>query len=780
MSTANRNDPCPCGSGKKYKKCCMGKSSVNPGFLLQAAKPTGHDLNATNVESPSDMLMKAVTLHQSGRLDEARTIYQELLRMNPRDCHALHYLGLIALQQENYANAANLIREAIKLDRRVPAFHCNLGNAYKGLGQIDSAIAAYVEAVRLDPNFQAAHNNLGNIYLEQGRQAEGISSHRRAMLMKAEALHQSGRLDEARAIYQELLQKNPADTLSLHNLGLLALQQENHADAAKLIAMAIRLDSSVPEFHCNLGSAYKGLGQIDSAIAAYLESARLNPNFAGVHNNLGNIYLEQGRLEEGIASYRRAIACQPDFAEVRWQLAMTKIQMVADSAQEIADSRTGFLKELEELDAWFDTHMALGHRAVGVYQPFYLAYHEDNNRAILSRYGTLCARLMKYWQDEQNLPPGSGGSQGPVVRVGVVSAYIRNHSCWNAIVKGWVQHLDRSRIELHLLHTGTIQDDVTAWAKDQSNSFEQGNKSLRQWVDTIMSKQLDVLIYPEISMDQMTAKLASLRLAPVQVASWGHPQTTGLPTMDYFLSAESLEPPTAQDHYVEKLVLLPNLGVSYRPPQVASIEPDWAALGIDRGRPILLCPGVPFKYVPQHDQVFVDIAKKLGNCQFVFFTHTMEVLSSKLHLRLQRVFAEAGMDFNNHGVFIPWQRKDAFYGLMQRADVFLDTIGFSGFNTALQALECGLPLVTKEGEFMRGRLASGILRRMGVTELIAASDEEYVNLVIRLVQDKEFRQRIKSGIEASRAVLFDDATPIRSLEDFLIEVSNKSTATTPG
>ncbi|MGC2457296.1 MAG: tetratricopeptide repeat protein [Gallionellaceae bacterium] len=649
MSTPSRNDPCPCGSGKKYKKCCMGKTSASQGFVVQPAKPPGHDFNATNVAPASDLLMQAVALHQAGRLEEAKSLYQNLLRRDPRDSHALHYLGLIALQQNNYADAVNLIESAIQADRRVPAFHCNLGNAYKALGQIDSAIAAYLEAVRLDPKFQA------------------------------------------------------------------------------------------------------------------------------VYNNLGNMYLEQGKLEEAVSSYRRALTLQPDFAEVRWQLAMSRLQLVAETDKEIEASRTEFLHELDELNTWFDTRMALGYRAVGVYQPFFLAYQEKNNRGLLSRYGALCARLMKYWLDEQKLPPVSS-PHNPIIRVGVVSAHIRNHSVWNAIVKGWMQHLDRSRIELHLFHTGSQQDEETEWARNQARSFEQGNKSLRQWVDVIRGKQLDVLIYPEIGMDPMTVRLASLRLVAVQVASWGHPETTGLPTMDYYLSAQDLEPPAAQDGYSEQLVLLPHLGVYYQPLQVASIEPDFTRLNIDTGRPILLCPGAPFKYVPQHDQVLVEIARKLGNSQFVFFTHQLKDLSGKLRQRLERVFANSGLDFGHHGIFIPWQGRDAFYGLMKRADVFLDTLGFSGFNTAMQAIECGLPVVAKDGQFMRGRLASGILRRMGMTELIANTEEEYINLVVRLVQDAEYRQQIKARIEAARLVLFDDMAPVRSLENFLIETSKQDSA----
>ncbi len=119
-------------------------------------------------------------------------------------------------------------------------------------------------------------------------------------------------------------------------------------------------------------------------------------------------------------------------------------------------------------------------------------------------------------------------------------------------------------------------------------------------------------------------------------------------------------------------------------------------------------------------------------------------------------------------MFIPWQQKPAFYELLRRADVFLDTIGFSGFNTALQAVECGLPIVTREGRFLRGRLASGILRRMGLPELVAQSEEAYVELAVRLARDAEYREHIRSRIVASRHVLFEDMAPIRALEDFLL------------
>jgi predicted O-linked N-acetylglucosamine transferase (SPINDLY family) len=265
-----------------------------------------------------------------------------------------------------------------------------------------------------------------------------------------------------------------------------------------------------------------------------------------------------------------------------------------------------------------------------------------------------------------------------------------------------------------------------------------------------------------------------MRLAPVQVASWGHPETTGLPTMDYYLSAEDLEPPGAQANYTERLVTLPHLGCFYQPAQISVADPELGDVALDPELPLLLCPGIPLKYLPQHDWIFPEIARRLGRCRFVFFAHWARGLSEKLRLRLAAAFGREGLDFDQFAVFIPWQPKPAFYQLMKRADVFLDTIGFSGFNTALQAVECGLPIVTREGRFLRGRLASGILRRMGLPELVAQSQEAYVELAVRLARDAEYREHIRGRIVASRHVLFEDMAPIRALEDFLLTSSGRN------
>jgi predicted O-linked N-acetylglucosamine transferase (SPINDLY family) len=374
---------------------------------------------------------------------------------------------------------------------------------------------------------------------------------------------------------------------------------------------------------------------------------------------------------------------------------------------------------------------------------------------------------MRRWLDQKHFPrhPPPNRSR---IRVGIVSAHIYEHSVWSALIKGWVRHLDRRRFDVDVFHLGGTQDRETHFARSHASHFEQGPKGLREWVHAILERQPDVLIYPEFGMDGMSGKLGSLRLAPVQVASWGHPETSGLPTIDYYLSAEAFEPPGAQQRYTESLVTLPGCGCCYEESPVAPVEPDLARLGIDSDSPILICPGTPYKYAPQQDAVFPALARRIGRCQFVFFMHQPAHLSEKLHRRLEAAFERDGLQYARYVVVIPWQPRAAFHGLMKRADVYLDTIGFSGFNTAMQAVGSGLPIVTREGRFMRGRLASGLLKQIGLSELVAQSEEEYVATAARLVRDAEYGRRIRARIEGARASSREDIAPIRALEDFLL------------
>ncbi|MET0383026.1 MAG: hypothetical protein ABW032_06345, partial [Burkholderiaceae bacterium] len=358
---------------------------------------------------------------------------------------------------------------------------------------------------------------------------------------------------------------------------------------------------------------------------------------------------------------------------------------------------------------------------------------------------------------------------------------VRSHSVWNAITQGWVRHLDRARFDVSIFQLERGSDDETARARRDAQRFIDAPTTLQSWAQAIADAQLDVLIYPEIGMHPLTTRLAATRLAPVQAAAWGHPMTTGLPTLDLYLSAQALEPPEAGAHYSERLVALPGLGVCVQPLRPIAVAPDLASLGLAADEPLLLCPGTPFKYQPTSDAVWAALAARLqarGGGRLVFFRSHRAGMSAQVEHRMRRAFAAAGVDYGRTVAWIPALDRERFFGLMRRATLMLDTIGFSGINTALQGLECDLPVVAFEGEFMRGRLASGPLRLLGLDELVATSPAEFVDIAMRLIDDDARRAHLKREIGHRRSRLFDDLAPVRALEDVLIAAAQAKA--TPG
>jgi predicted O-linked N-acetylglucosamine transferase (SPINDLY family) len=777
-------------------------------------KPAGHARSPASTHSAADQLVtEGNRAEREGRLREACDLYRKAVATAPGWVKAHLNLG-IGLEAVGEADAAVAAYEAaLAIDSTDPYVNYNLGrllytrgalelakvlllaalerkpdfvdaqvvlsNIYDAQGNLPAAAGALEVALRLRPDYTGALRNYGMVLTRLARWAEAEAPLRRAIAgdtadadahyWLGNALAGRGDLEGARDCYRKATELRPDFAEAWCNLGNVHTDWGLRDDAERYLTRALEIRPNFPEALSGLGNLHAAAERFDAAADCYRKAMDLDPGIPDAHVNLGHVLKNQGRAREALECYRAAITLKPEFVGARWALAMGRIPAVPEPSDDPRRIRAEFTAELDGLDRWLDEARAAdGYRAVGVQQPFWLAYREDDNRDLLQRYGRLCARLMARWQEQQSLKPVAPHAPG-VVRVGIVSAQLREHSVWNAIVKGWFQHLDSQRFELVAFCLTPEQDAETLFARSRAARFEQAAGGLRQWVDAIIDARPDVLIYPEIGMDPMTVKLASLRLAPVQVASWGHPETTGLPTIDYYLSAEDLEPEGAQANYTERLVALPHLGCFVERARVEARIPDLGAWGIDGGVPLLLCPGTPFKYAPQHDWIFPEIARRLTRCRFIFFTHRLTGLSEKLSRRLEAEFARSGLDFEDFVSFVPWQDKAGFYGLMERADVFLDTIGFSGFNTALQAVECGLPIVTREGRFMRGRLASGILKRMGLTELVVSTEQDYVALAARLGRDAEYRGRIRARIAESSDVLFEDLAPIRALEAFLSE-----------
>jgi len=521
--------------------------------------------------------------------------------------------------------------------------------------------------------------------------------------------------------------------------------------------------------------------RIEESVDAYRRACAAPGAQATAFLGYGNALMAAGDAAAAHKQFARAVALDADNARARFALAMSHLRSIYDDVGQMEASRRGFARAVAELEAWSTPARAgTGAAAVGSAQPFYLAYHPVDPAPLLAPYGKLAARLMA-----QGVPPPRPSGAPPLaapgvrkLRIGIATAHVRDHSVWNAITQGWVRQLDRQRFDVFVFKLAADSDDETARARRGETHFTDSPTTHAGWAQAIADAALDVLIYPEIGMDPLTTRLAAMRLAPVQATSWGQPLSSGLPTMDLFLSAQALEPEQGAQHYVEKLVALPRLGVCVQPLNPMAVAPDFARLGLSPTESLLLCPGSPFKYTPQGDATLVALARRLqarGDARLVFFRSHRPGMSAQIEQRMRRAFAAGGVDYDRTVAWIPSLDRNRFFGLMQRATALLDTIGFSGFNTALQALECALPVVAFEGEFMRGRLASGPLRLMGLDELVATESGAFVDIAMRLVDDGALRERVAGDIARRLPALFNDLAPIRALEDALLAAVREKT-----
>jgi protein O-GlcNAc transferase len=755
----------------------------------------------------------------TGRTDSGLTLLQSLAHLKPRDAALHRRLGGLLLTRNRSAEAANALRTAIELDPLNARGHNNLGQALLHLGDVAKAVDHHREAVRLDPGYAVAFNNLGLALTAGGQWDAAVAAlesaialdstvamarvnlaavfeHRRAWtealqcyeralahapelmeawIGRAAMLTQLQQFDAALDSCDAALNLRPAEATTLIQKAMVLLALERPTEALACADEALRIQPRAARGHNVRAGALRRLGRRAEALESLQTAETVQPDFAEAATNLSLVLHEMGRTAESIAAQRRALNLAPDDIQTRTRYLARLIPSVPLSSREAGVARAVFDEQILDLEDWI-AGRTLGPEdawTVAAQQFFYLSYDEVSNRALLERYRTTAAARLEAI-DITGRPPrpvhaSAGGSSPRRFRLGFVSAHVHDHSVFNAILRGWLEHLDTQRFELSVFSLGSTHDQMTRTAAGAVDHFVTGSRPIADWARVIGSHHVDALVYPEVGMHETTLALAASRLAPRQFVAWGHPETSGLPTMDGYLSAAAFEPAEANAHYTERLVRLPHLGVHCRPYDVETQDVDLEQWGIRRDGALFVCPGVPFKYRPQDDAVLVEIARRLGHCTFLFFRHEISELSDRLHTRLALAFRDAGLDPARHLAWIPWQPRTRFFALLRQADVYLDTLGFSGFNTLIQAIECHLPCVTYEGQFMRGRLGSGILRHLGLHAWVADTRSEYVERAVQLGASAACRQSARDAIRQAEAHAYGDLHAVRALEDVLLE-----------
>lgn len=724
------------------------------------------------------LLQQAREHHRAGRIDAALQAYGELTRSAPGVAEHWRLRAIVEHQAGRLAEARSSIARALALDEADAATQLVAGHVAEDLRDPDGAEARYRRAVALKPAWAAAWNSLGTLLLDRGRAEEAVTCFQRsvdAAPSAARSWNNLGlaqlaleRLDDATRAFNQATLADPRYGLPHFNLARIFELRGNVERGIASARRAVALDPRLVEAHLFLGDLQRRLRDMAGAQESYATAVALTPREAKARNALADLYWEIGMVAEARATFAAVEGDHPG----NFKAAVGRrllLPAVYDGAEHLRASRRAYesgLAELVEGANRFHWDRPADALSDVKWTNFYLAYQGGNDRELQAAYGEFVQRVLQpvvpKWL-ERRAPRARGAKR---IRVGFFSFFFFNCTAGRYFAS-WIHGLDPKRFEKVVYYINPwMAEDSRAIAASADRFRHLPGRSLHVLAQHVLADELDVLVYPELGMNADTFGLASLRLAPVQVAGWGHPTTTGLPSIDWFLSSREMEPEGAQALYTERLATLPGLGTRYAAP-AGEEQGTRADFGLPDERNLYLIPQSIFKIHPDNDALIAQVLARDPRGKAVMFAANHRGLTDRFVARLDPLLRERGMSVAERIIFLPYMTHGAYLRLNRLCDVMLDTLHWSGGNTSLDALACGLPVVTLPGAFMRGRQSMAMLRLIGVPELVAAGPGEYVDLAVRLGGDAAERGALSARIASGVGGLFDRDEPVRALERFL-------------
>jgi len=654
----------------------------------------------------------AVRAHQQGALPEARERYARVLALQPGHAPA-HYLLGVALRDSGEAEGA--AREFASAIAAAPGF-----------------VEARIAAAKAAQQAGAAH--AAAIICAEGlaRTAEPLPLLRALGLALLAANDGAGAADA----FARALALDPADGETHYNRGVALQMQRRVAEAARAYQHALVFRPELTAADFNLGALFRELGAVDGAILAYENVIRAEPGNVAAYRNLGDVLLGAGRVDAWFANFRRfearcpdalALALQAlevcqhrgDFGAIeRYLDGLRAERFRADDALELCDN----LEQLLFLLLYFDVEPALISRFARTY---------DATARLV--YGAPLAR-------EPLRRPGR-------IRIGYLGADLRNHVMGKMIWQA-VRHHDRTRFALYIYSLGSERDDWTERFAGIADRFEVlADLPEREAALRIAADDLDLLV--DLSTHTQGARPGILALKPARVAIThiASAGTVGLSTIDFKLTDRHADIAESQADQIETLLPMDGCVYPYRHIAPAAAHPfRRSLLAVAEDAMLIGAFVAPLKLSRRCLGLWRQVLARVPRARLVFSPANPAYRDSYARLAAAADIAPDRL------LFLPQGRDEAEnQARYEMIDFVLDPMPYGGVNGTLEALDMGVPVVTLVGRRHGERASFSILANLGVTQTLAQSGREYVDIAVRLAADPAFMRDVRAAIRTGLA-----------------------------
>lgn len=736
---------------------------------------------------PAEVFGRAIRAHQEGRLDEARQLYDEVLRLAPNHPDTLHYRGITDLQQNRYADALTWFDRTVAAAPAHPGAQTNRAAALLGLERYEEALAAAERALQFDQRSLSAYNNRAAALDKLGRHAEAVETCRRAQALgledaqhhfrHASALKGLARYEEALAACEKAIAHAP-DVAETHRLRAAVLGYLNRSDEAlasneRALALA---PASAEAYHAHaaaLAAAHRPL----ETVAACDKALGLRPGFLPALLSRATALQALGRFPEVIADCNEILKQEPDAVEAihmrglarralkRSEEALADFEVVIDLRPDVPLVRGEIVHlcllmcEWEGLDTRIEDILARMDAGELAAQPFVML-------ALPSSASQQQKAASHYFNFNSK---GAGGaarqtrSFNEKLRIGYFSSDFHDHPVGHLIV-GMLEAHDRTQFEvIGFTFARGGHDPTHQRIKNACDRFIDVSAMLDAEV-AALSRELG--IHVAVDLNGYTAlsrpNIFAYGAAPVQVNFLGYPGTMGVSCFHYIIGDQIVIPPEDYPYFDERVISMPHAhlvsnDIKGRIPARTFTRGDF---GLPNTGFIFCCFNASFKLTPDVFSVWMRLLKRVEGSVLWLLEYNAAAVGN-----LKRAAREAGVA-PERLIFARRTEGLEYLARYRIADLFLDTFHYNAHATASEALMMGLPVVTRKGKAFAGRVAASLLTTLGMPDLIAETTETYEALALRLATQPETYADVRRRVtENGRShPLFDTARYTRAFE----------------